>query len=172
MDRLILLIGASGSGKTSVAREMGKEGYNVIESYTTRPKRRTEEWGHIFVNEYPEVLSSEVIAFVEVYEGVYYWATKDQFKGLGDSIYIVCPEGAEEAKKNLKDDDVEIITIYLQSDAKVRWSRMLYDRDKQSLDSRLVADLEKFKIVKCDYTLDGNGELDDVVNSLEEILDK
>ena len=39
-DILFCLVGASGSGKTSVAYALQeKYGYNVIESYTTRPKR-------------------------------------------------------------------------------------------------------------------------------------
>lgn len=172
MDRLILLVGASGSGKTSVAREMEKEGYNAIQSYTTREKRRTEEWGHIFTDRLPEIPSENLIAFEEVYEGTYYWATKDQYQGLGDTIYIVCPDGAIQVKENLKNDSsVEVITIYLQSDADVRWKRMLYDRDQKSLESRLKSDKVKFQIVESDYTVDGNGKLDEVVSLIYEILD-
>lgn len=174
MDRLILLIGASGSGKTSVAKELEKEGYNIIQSYTTREKRRTEEWGHIFadITDIRNTPSDNIIAFQEVYEGVYYWATKEQYEGYGDSVYIVCPDGAKNVKDRLKYDDVEILTIYLQSDKNVRWKRMMYDRDKQQLDARLEADRDKFQIVEADYTIDGNLDLDIVVDNIYKTLRK
>ena len=48
----ILLVGASGSGKSTVADHLHNEcGYDVLQSYTTRPRRTVDETGHIFVTE-------------------------------------------------------------------------------------------------------------------------
>lgn len=174
MDRLILLVGASGSGKTAIAKEMEKVGYNVIQSYTTRSRRRCEEWGHEFVNE-DELMKTpikDIIAFQEVYDGVFYWATREQYEGLGDSIYIVCPDGAEDVRRTLKyNKDVKIITIYLQTDEYHRWERMMYDRVKEEVDYRLEKDNKKFQVVKCDYTISGNDKIHIVVNNLRKILE-
>ena len=49
-DKLILLVGASGSGKTTIAKELEQKGFNVIHSYTTREPRKPNEWGHIFID--------------------------------------------------------------------------------------------------------------------------
>lgn len=42
---MIVLIGASGSGKTSVAKELEKRGYSRVVTYTTRPMRDGEKDG-------------------------------------------------------------------------------------------------------------------------------
>lgn len=173
LDRLILVIGASGSGKTSVAKEMEKEGYNILQSYTTRESRRTEEWGHIHVDNIDGLVEEDLLVFVEVYDGVHYWATNEQYKGLGDTIYIICPQGALEVREKLRDDPtVEVITIYLQSDANIRRERMLYDRDRESLGYRLEVDRDKFKLVEADYVICGDGELSEVVELMNIVLDK
>ncbi|MDV7402737.1 hypothetical protein RZS08_65550, partial [Arthrospira platensis SPKY1] len=52
-DKIICLCGESGSGKTTIAELLEKEGYNYIQSYTTRKARFEGEKGHIFVDEPP-----------------------------------------------------------------------------------------------------------------------
>ena len=48
----VLLVGASGSGKSTVANHLHNEyGYDVLQSYTTRPKRTADETGHVFATE-------------------------------------------------------------------------------------------------------------------------
>ena len=50
--KIILLAGQSGSGKTSIGRELAKneDKYNFVHSYTDRQMRETNEYGHTFVN--------------------------------------------------------------------------------------------------------------------------
>ena len=40
---MIILIGESGSGKTTILKELEKIGYNRIKDYTTREKREGED---------------------------------------------------------------------------------------------------------------------------------
>lgn len=127
MDKIICLVGASGSGKTTIAKKLEKEGCNVIQSYTTRPKRHENEWGHTFVKDIPRkwqklkesnnwklegmiLDTTNMIAHQELY-GYHYWATKEQYQSKGTSIYVIDPKGAEQVKKNVK--DAEVVTIFL-----------------------------------------------------------
>ena len=49
---LVIIIGRSGAGKTSVANAMRDAyGWTQIESYTTRPRRSEDETGHHFITE-------------------------------------------------------------------------------------------------------------------------
>ena len=173
-QKLILICGASGSGKTSIAKELETKGYNIIQSYTSRKPREENEWGHTFVPVEEWIhnwsLSRDIIAFKELY-GEAYWATKEQYKGKGTSIYIVDPDGAKQVVECVK--DIPIITIYLTVDRSNRYDR-LYDRDKLTSEvwSRLNTDDDLFQTVKCDYVVDANGDLESVVKLVLDILEE
>ena len=48
---LLVLLGESGTGKTTIANELrNKYNMKVLQSYTTRPKRDENEDGHTFVS--------------------------------------------------------------------------------------------------------------------------
>ena len=51
-NTILLIVGASGTGKTTVANTLSKMfGMKQIQSYTTRPPRYEGEKGHIFVTD-------------------------------------------------------------------------------------------------------------------------
>ncbi len=186
MDKIICLVGASGSGKTTIAKRLEKEGYNIIHSYTTRPPREPGEWGHAFINganwyeedvflgadeNYEneiEIHASEMIAFFNDYfKGEVYFATKEQYQGKGTSIYVVDPEGAEQVQKNVQ--DAEVTTIFLMADENIRYKRMVKERGHGAVE-RIEKDKEIFKTCKCDYVVDANRDIDSVVLDVLEIL--
>ena len=190
MDKLVLLVGASGSGKTTIAKELEKEGYNIIHSYTTRPLRESDELGHIFI-EKPHFESQEdylkykydinKIAFFDGYGDIYF-ATRDQYQGKGTSIYVVDPSGAEQVRQNVK--DAEIITIYLTADESIRYQRICSRELKKykevpigkrmiiniEADERIQEDKKIFSKCKCDYVVEANRELGQVVTDIKEII--
>lgn len=192
-DKIVCLVGPSGSGKTTIAKELEKEGFNVIQSYTTRPPREPGEWGHIFsdIKEYINAtikheMQNYLIAYQKLYDH-HYWATKEQYKNKGTSIYVVDPKGAGQVKKNVK--DAEVITILLTVDVGkriIRLRRRLLNENNITIDSffgnelqdkihnyirkRLNKDEEIFRVVKCDYTVDANREVKEVLNDIKQII--
>lgn len=193
-ERIICLVGKSGSGKTTIAKELEKLDYNIIKSYTTREPREEGEWGHIFIDDFEmdgkDIISFDagiqyyqenMIAFKELY-GEVYFATKRQYQGEGTSIYVVDPDGAEQVRKNVK--DAEVLTMFLMADRENRYDR-LHGRESllngeltihdiknrvQNIYKRLNKDEEIFKTCKCDYVVDVNRGIDSVVRDVLEII--
>ena len=51
MNNIFLIVGCSGSGKTTITEQLEqKYGLKSIQSYTTRPPRYDGETGHIFIS--------------------------------------------------------------------------------------------------------------------------
>ena len=181
-DILICLVGPSGSGKTSLAYALQeKYGYNVIESYTTRPKRYEGEKGHTFVDEFQEAwnpfpwvegkaLPGNVIAYNK-YNGYSYWATREQYKGKGISLYVVDVPGVNMLRETVK--DAEVVVIALWADADTRWDRLCERGDNHTdIIERIAYDNNKaFAVIPCDYSVDANADLDTVAERVNSIIE-
>lgn len=136
MDRpLYLFVGRSASGKTSVANELGKIGYNQVQSYTTRAPRYDGEAGHIFVskNEFDNL--GELAAYT-LYNGNEYGTT---FKQLNEcSIYVVDVPGVESLLYKCQDNNRRICIIYFDASVYTRVHRMI---DRGDSDNTIVCRL-------------------------------
>jgi guanylate kinase len=186
-DKIVCLVGASGSGKTTIAKELEKAGYNVIQSYTTRPPREPNEWGHIFI-ELPDgskwtnlpYSKNDLIAYT-IYDGYEYFALKQQYQGKGTSIYVIDVAGVNMLREKVKDAD--IMVIYIQADKEYRKNRMirrynmthsdsiLIDGKMEDLERRMDNDYKAFKIIPCDYVVDNNGSLEEAVQAVKNIME-
>jgi guanylate kinase len=197
MDTIVCLVGESGSGKSTIAEELEKEGYNYIQSYTTRPKRYDNEKGHIFVKDVPtsihvhgfsnEAIIKNGIMAHTFFDGYYYWASKEQYQNKGISIYVIDPKGVEKLKESI--NDAEIVVLYIKADEATRWKRMLrrelevnecdelgfiqriemHNLMREKVEKRIRHDQEAFKIIKCDYVVDANQPIDEVVRLVKQI---
>ena len=183
MDKIICLVGESGSGKSAIAEILEKEGYNYIQSYTTRPKRYEDERGHIFLDSLPdkdfEIYDNNVIADT-YFNGFDYWSTKEQYQGKGNSVYVVDVAGIKELRERIT--DAEIFVIYLKTDTQTRINRM-YERQGfkiiesippevyNKVQDRINHDKQVFKIIPCDYVVDGNGDIKEVLKDVMSIID-
>jgi guanylate kinase len=165
-DRIIGLIGESGSGKTTIAKILEEKEYNIIHSYTTRKAREKNEWGHIFVNRedivfydnfetvrYKDDHIEHIIAYV-YYNDNHYWATREQCLGHGNSIYVIDPVGFVDLLSKV---DLPVIGIYLSVPTYIRADR-LHERDGiDKAKERLNHDKKMFESFKLDWIIQENG---------------
>lgn len=154
-------MGASGSGKNTVANALNKMyGLKVLDSYTTRPPRYEGEKGHIFISgqEFDKIPKSDMIAYTE-YNGNKYCATKQQLEEA--DIYIIDPAGVKYFKATY-DGNIKPIVVYLTVSAREREQRMIQRKDSEdNIKSRLEYDKDEFAEAEelADYIIENESSL-------------
>jgi guanylate kinase len=168
VDIIYCLVGPSGSGKTTIAKALHDEGYNVIQSYTTRPPREPGEWGHTFTmavyDDKPPWEAEDVIAYNQ-FNGNHYWATLDQVRGK--TVYIIDPPGDKQLRETV---DCPIITIFLRVGREVAFHRMDLERGRRQALERVEHDSEIFASVKADWVVDAERSVREVLDSVRAII--
>lgn len=187
--RLICIVGASGSGKTTIAREISKRhGIDIILGYTTRKPEfrngRMEENGvdYYFYNELPFGITISENTFEWTnYKDNYYWTENYQYNFEGTKLIIVETEGLKALREKF---DGELIVIYLVTDKFIRRDRMAkregytnftdvaIDNSKleDKICKRLNHDSKAFKTVQCDYAISNNGDMEETIKEIERII--
>jgi guanylate kinase len=183
MDKIICLVGESGSGKTTLCKELEKEGYNIIKSYTTRKPRYVGEYGHIFTTEEfwdtcSRRYSDHIIAHT-YFDKEHYWATKEQYEGKPVSIYTIDPYGVNRIKATV--NNAEIVVVYLRCSRQERYNRMknrqiFYEGKNRKLAmneamSRILHDELKFNSIKCDYAVNADRNVIEILADLRRIIE-
>lgn len=150
---LYLIVGKSGSGKTTVVNELERKSFPVVESYTTRPPRYEGEKGHIFVSK-EQFDAMTMIAYTK-FNGFEYGVTKEL---LGqNSFYVIDPPGVDYLRNHY--NDRRLVVIYLDTTASTRRNRMFARGDSKSMvDSRIENDRRMFygATKKADHVIDAN----------------
>ncbi|MCH5171862.1 MAG: hypothetical protein J1F31_03405 [Erysipelotrichales bacterium] len=142
---MIILVGASASGKTEVAKLLNVL-YSIkkVVTHTTRPIRKSEvmDVDYHFVSEEDFLKLKADDSFVETtfYNGNYYGSSK---KEIGDNkALIVDPAGLDSF---LALNNSHIVTFFLEADEKTRFERMLLRGDSiENAKSRIANDSIKF----------------------------
>lgn len=167
---MIVLAGASASGKTEVAKVLAsKYGVTKVVTTTTREKRKREVDGidYFFVSKetFEKMIKENKFVEYTLYNGQMYGSTKDQI--ADDKCVVIDPAGL---RSYIALNNDTIVTFYLEADEETRRSRMgLRGDDPQKIESRILNDRIAFRkenIAKVDYTIDSSNK-----RSIEEVAE-
>jgi len=170
---MIVLSGASASGKTEVAKLLAKQyGITKVITTTTREKRIGEINGqdYFFVSKerFEEMIKEDLFVEYTFYNGNYYGSTKAQ---IGPNKCIVIDLAG--LKSYLALHDKEIVTIFLEATEETRFRRMLFRGDPiEKAKSRIENDKTAFdpkKIPVVDVHIDS--ETTNVAEATELVYD-
>ena len=169
---MIVLIGESASGKTSIEKKLIKKGYNKIVSYTTRPMRPGEIEGkdYYFISEpeFDQKAENGFFAEKSKYKEAQYGIAREDC--LDDRVVIVEPYGLGQLKRN---ESLNVISFYIRVDERRRAIRMIERGDKlMDVFQRILFDQGRFQFIaeETDYIID-NHDLDTAVREITCILE-
>jgi guanylate kinase len=155
---MIVLAGASASGKTEVAKELAKKyGITKVITTTTRNIRVGESNGkdYFFVSKerFEEMIKEGRFVEHTLYNGNYYGSTKDQI--APNKCVVIDPKGL---KAYIALNDPNIVTFFLDSKEETRFARMLQRGDNpEDAKRRIEHDRTAFKpenVADVDYHAD------------------
>lgn len=138
---IIVLLGASGSGKSTIENELATHhGFEKIISYTTRQPRDGEINGKDYYftenNTFAAMVNTGVLAEYDGYsQGRLYGTLKSDYMD-GNRVTVLTPNGLRQLKQSCKNDD--IFTVLVNSSLGTRVKRYI-DRcgvDKFSFDDK------------------------------------
>lgn len=125
---MIVLVGESASGKSSVQNELVKLGYKKLITYTTRLPRDGEEDGvdYHFINKDHFLTLKDKGFFAETakYNGWYYGTAKEDC--TDDKVAVLTPHGMRQLKKI---DGLNITSFYIKVSRRARLIKILQRGD-------------------------------------------
>ena len=153
---VVVLLGASGSGKSTIENELSvHHGFEKIVSYTTRQPRENEENGrdYYFIDNdtFEEILSRDLFAEYDEYsQNRLYGTLKSDYISGENKVAVLTPNGLRQLKKNCNSD--EIFTVLVRASLGTRIKRYIdrvgvnkftYD-DKNEIASRVERDFSMY----------------------------
>ena len=168
---MLILVGASASGKTEVAKELLKR-FNIkkVVTHTTRPMRVNElndvDYHFVSKDEFLSLLAKDKFVEHSLYNGNYYGCSKDE---IGDDKVVILDPNGLKAFNALNDD--RIVSILLTSSEENRFNRMISRGDSlENAKKRIENDKISFdisKIDKVDFIIKNDSStLDELVNEV------
>lgn len=180
---IIVLLGASGSGKSTIEHELTTHhGYKKIVSYTTRNPRDGEENGkdYYFTNNetFVSMLNDGLFAEFDEYSQNRLYGTLKSDYVEGNKVVVLTPNGLRQLKENCGDEN--IFTVLVESNLGTRIKRYI-DRcgvdkfnfdDKNEISARVERDFGMFLGLEREINLViDNGEGVDIYDLVTQILE-
>lgn len=171
---IFLIVGESGCGKTTIVKELeNRYGLKTINSYTTRPRRKPNEEGHIFITPEEFYFPSNqnyfagIVGYTE-FNGHKYFATSDQVDDC--DTYVIDVEGIKTIKKLYKGKK-QIKVIYISVPEEERFKRMTDRQSAKEAEERIKHDRIAFKDVY-DYVdfIVSNHELETCIEAIYQYI--
>ncbi|HPM07636.1 MAG: AAA family ATPase [Bacilli bacterium] len=166
---MIILVGASASGKTEIAKILARK-YGIAKAitHTTRPMRDGEKDGldYFFVSkeDFQKLLAENFFVEMTLYNENYYGCSKSQVSD--NRAVIVDPNGLKAFQKL---NDASVISFLVVADEEVRYQRMLTRGDKKE------NAIKRINNDRVDFSSENVGNTNYVIvnqeNSLEEAAD-
>ena len=180
---IIVLLGASGSGKSTIEHELATHhGFQKIISYTTRNRRYSETYGkdYYFTNNetFKDMLAENLFAEYDEYSQCRLYGTlKVDYASNENKVVVLTPNGLRQLKKNCGDKN--IFSVLVESNLGTRVKRYI-DRcgvdkftfdDKNEIAARVERDFGMFLGVDKEVDLIvHNDEGADIKDLVSEIL--
>ena len=151
---ILLLTGMSGSGKTTIARELSNDdsNFSLIRSYTDRSRRMNEnKVDHHFISKriMKLMLTYDIVASTYI-NGHYYCSTFSQFDKHKINVYVVDKNGIDDVKKSFK--DAQIFSVLVKRDNinidQSRKKRYIVIPDAEDVDFVLENNANLLKVVE------------------------
>jgi len=168
---MIILIGESASGKSTIEKELVTNGYKKIISYTTRPIRKNEidgvDYHYISVEEFKNKLSEGFFAENTIYNDWYYGIAKQDC--IDNAVVVVEPHGFRQL---IKLEDLHIISFYIKVDERERLIRMVKRGDNLlEVFRRIFSDQGVFQFIdrEVDHVVD-NYDFNECVRKITNII--
>ena len=168
MITILLLLGKSCSGKTTIQKELKKIGLSPVVTYTTRPKREKEingvTYNFISKDEF-ELLKDKGFFITTTHYNVANgdtWMYGTAKKDLSDNKVLITNPKEFDMLCKLNIQDIHIISVYINTSEYVIWDRLLKRKDNiNEAQRRLVSDREDFLGIECDadFVFRNDGEL-------------
>ena len=180
---IIVLLGASGSGKSTIEHELATHyGFEKIISYTTREPRKNEENGkdYYFVDNetFNEILNDNLFAEYDEYSQNRLYGTLKSDYIDGNKVVVLTPNGLRQIKKNCKNENIFIVLVKASLGTRIKRyiDRCGVDNfnfdDKNEIAARVERDYGMFLGLEKEVDIVvRNDEGDDIKEIVKEILE-
>ena len=144
-------MGMTCTGKTTIAKELGKYGYERVITYTSRPMRRGEgaKKDYIFIPPDDFDKMEECGFFAESFEykpGWKYGSALRDYKDSDKKVIILTPNGIRAIRKKYPDINLEVFHLVVPIDT-IKQRLLERGDSKREATRRLKADIEDFESV-------------------------